>query len=77
MIDGAKFVVNGAARDNIFKNEHLKFSEATHHGLRLTVTPDACYVRGSLHKFHNGGVHNCDDFTLSDFRESLNYGTKL
>ena len=71
MIDGVKFSVYGAAKDNLRQNPLLKFSEATYDGLRLRITPDACYVRGSLHRFKNRGEHNADDFTLSDFGNTL------
>ena len=30
------------------------------------------YVRGSLHKFNNNGLHNADDFYLSDLKNVLN-----
>jgi len=30
------------------------------------------YVRGSLHKYNNKGLHNADDFYLSDLKKSLN-----
>ena len=27
-----------------------------------------CYIRGSLHKYYNNGIHNYNDFTLKDLR---------
>lgn len=42
-------------------------------GLRIRPIKDNFYsVRGSLHKFKNEGLHNADDYTLSDFKITLN-----
>lgn len=43
-----------------------------YNGLIFTYKVDKFYyVRGSLHKFNNNGIHNADDFTLSDFKNTL------
>lgn len=42
-------------------------AESTYKGLRFRVTPsNQLYVDGSLHKFHNAGIHNHDRFTYPD-----------
>lgn len=42
-------------------------------GLRIRPIKDNFYsVRGSYHKYKNDGLHNADDYTLSDFKNTLN-----
>ena len=41
-------------------------------GLRLTLNDNVCRLRGSIHKYHNNGKHNYNDFTLTDFIHTLN-----
>jgi hypothetical protein len=42
-------------------------------GLRIRPIKDNFYsVRGSLHKYSNEGLHNADDFQLSDLKNTLN-----
>jgi hypothetical protein len=42
-------------------------------GLRIKPIKDNFYsVRGSLHKYKNDGLHNADDYYLSDFKNTLN-----
>ncbi len=42
-------------------------------GLRIRPIKDNFYsVRGSFHKYKNKGLHNADDYTLSDFKNTLN-----
>lgn len=42
-------------------------------GLRIRPIKDNFYsVRGSFHKYKNEGLHNADDYTLSDFKNTLN-----
>ena len=48
-------------------------AESTYKGLRFRVTPsNQLYVDGSLHKFHNAGLHNHDRFTYPDVLETFN-----
>jgi hypothetical protein len=37
----------------------------------ISLHQNSCYVRGSIHKYHNEGKHNADDFRLSDFIQAL------
>lgn len=42
-------------------------------GLRIRPIKDNFYsVRGSFHKYKNEGLHNADDYSLSDFKNTLN-----
>jgi len=42
-------------------------------GLRIRPIKDNFYsVRGSYHKHKNDGLHNADDYTMSDFKMTLN-----
>lgn len=51
---------------------------AEYRGLKFIITPSSkhpsiyyCSVRGSLHKYHNKGLHNANDFTYLDLLEVL------
>ena len=71
MIDGLKIWIDG---DKVKGSDVLEFCrieenrhEAKYKGMIVTLYPDRCYVRGSIHKYKNNGEHNSDDFFLSDF----------
>ena len=72
MIDGTEFFVNGTDAERLWNNPLLNSKEAKEYdGLIIKKTKFGCYVSGSLHKFKNGGLHNADDFTYSDFCDTL------
>jgi len=51
----------------------LEKDSYNHNGLRISKNSHEGFViNGSLHKFSNGGVHNADDYFLSDFKNTLN-----
>lgn len=50
--------------------------EAQYNGLTFAVSPasnggETCSISGSLHTYKNKGAHNCDNFTLSEIRDTL------
>jgi len=52
---------------------NLDVGSSIYKGLRISRNPEGGYrIRGSLHKFKNNGEHNADDYTMSDFRNTLN-----
>lgn len=60
-----------------FKSWHAKttldIQSTNYNGLRLTRNQhDGYCVNGSLHKFANDGLHNADDYFMSDFKITLN-----
>ena len=85
MIDGLSFFADVA---EVSQNEHLKFKkQSVFNGLNVSVYNnangvDVCTIRGSAHRFWNGGTHNANDYRLSDFIETLRvyekeFGIKL
>lgn len=52
----------------------LEFDDpfAKYKGLHISRTQVGYNIRGSVHKYHNNGEHNADDYCLSDFAETLN-----
>lgn len=80
MIDGICCRVYGESLLNIIHSDKLQFinyqnrTEAKYKGLTVTVYHAAvvvCYIRGSIHKFKNNGIHNADLFTYQDFKLTL------
>lgn len=74
MIDGIKFSIDPEAvrySDVLdfksFGNRH----RAKYNGLIIDLYEHSCYVRGSIHKYSNNGLHNANDFTLLKFIETL------
>jgi hypothetical protein len=60
-----------------FKSWHaktdLEIQSINHNGLRLTRNVhDGYSIDGSLHKFSNDGLHNANDYFLSDLKKTLN-----
>ncbi|MFZ4799473.1 MAG: hypothetical protein ACOYMA_18380 [Bacteroidia bacterium] len=52
---------------------NLEIENFNYNGLRLNRNPDGGYcINGSLHKFSNDGLHNANDYFLSDFKNTLN-----
>ena len=41
---------------------------AEYNGLKFIDKCNRVYIKGSLHKYHNNGLHNYNDFTLSDLQ---------
>ncbi|GEM_PF-5168721 len=68
MIDGINCRVHGDSFQNIMHSDKLQFknclnrTEAKSKGLIIIFYKDAmrCYLRGSIHKFKNDGIHNAD-----------------
>jgi len=75
MIDGLKFSIDPQCVSNSdvleFRRIDDERKEAKCRGLTIKLYPKSCYVRGSIHKYKNNGVHNTDDFPLSVFVETL------
>lgn len=79
MIDGILCLIIGKSLKNILTNSNLDFkenrsrSEAKYKGLIITHYKETsnCILRGSIHKFYNGGEHNADLFTYKDFITAL------
>lgn len=75
MIDGIMCSICGDSIENILDNSVLEFVEkrgeleAKYKGLIITFIKKShrCYIRGSIHKFKNEGIHNADLFTYQDF----------
>lgn len=77
MIDGIMCLVGGNSIESILDNNALSYIskngddqlEAKYKGLIITFIKKTyrCYIRGSIHKFKNEGVHNADLFTYQDF----------
>jgi hypothetical protein len=69
-----EFAVSVSSRTGeVFTN---KPQLAERNGLTFKIVPpvnpsdaETCYVLGSLHKFKNHGLHNANDFTLTDIRQ--------
>jgi hypothetical protein len=76
MVDGIKFRIDPeCVRDSDVLEFHRindKQARAEYRGMRIELHPDSCFVRGSIHKYKNGGKHNADDFKLSEFIQALN-----
>lgn len=79
MIDGLTLIVNPEIMRN---SDILEFIDkgnkqvAKYQGLTIDLYSNQCYVRGSIHKYRNKGIHNADDFTLSSFIKTLQNLTK-
>ena len=54
-----------------FKPRGDRREDSRYNGLILSRNEDACRLRGSIHKYSNGGRHNYDDFPLSRFIHTL------
>lgn len=75
MIDGIMCSICGDSIENILDNSVLDFVEkrgeleAKYKGMIITFVKKThkCFIRGSIHKFKNEGVHNADLFTYQDF----------
>src|ERR1035437_4492154 len=51
----------------------LEIDSFNYNGLQITRNSYGIFtLRGSLHKFYNGGLHNANDYFLSDFKKTLN-----
>ena len=75
MIDGIMCSISGDSIENILDNSVLEFVEkrgeleAKYKGMIITFVKKnhKCFIRGSIHKFKNEGLHNADLFTYQDF----------
>ena len=54
-----------------FKTRGDNREDARYNGLILSKNENTCRLRGSIHKYSNGGSHNYDDFPLSRFIHTL------
>ena len=76
MIDGIKFDIDpDAVKDSdvlVFHRINETRQTAKYKGLIIELYPDSCRIRGSLHKYKNEGIHNADDFKLSEFVQVIN-----
>ena len=58
------------------KSYHAKTSldkSCNYYGLRITLNQHGeCCIKGSVHKFANDGLHNANDFFMSDYKTALN-----
>jgi len=53
-------------------NPNSKTYTANYQGFNFSIPPsDLIRMRGSLHKLHNGGLHNYDDFNISKLRDTI------
>jgi len=52
--------------DRRFKDEIRTIRKKSHMGLTFTLFADRLEMTGSLHKCHNNGVHNANDFSFID-----------
>jgi len=51
----------------------LEIDSFNYNGLQITRNSYGIFtLRGSLHKFYNEGLHNANDYYLSDFKKTLN-----
>ena len=75
--DVLDFAVSVSARTGeVFTNRPQL---AEYNGLTFKIVPpvnaethkETCYLVGSLHKFKNKGLHNADDFTLTDIKNAV------
>ena len=79
MIDGINCRVHGESLKNIMYSGKLDFKnfgnrkEAKYKGLIITVfyNPLSCFIRGSIHKYFNDGLHNANLFTRKDFLDTI------
>lgn len=75
MIDGIHFEIPSEAVTN---SDILEFRSngdryrAKYKGLILDRYTQSCKINGSIHKYFNDGLHNYDDFTLSNYIQALN-----
>lgn len=80
MIDGIHFEIPA---ESIVNNDILEFRSngdryrAKYKGLILDRYAQSCKVNGSIHKYFNNGLHNYNDFTLSNYIEVLNDLSKV
>lgn len=80
MIDGIHFEIPA---ETIMQSDILEFRSngdryrAKYNGLILDRYTQSCRVNGSIHKYFNNGVHNYNDFTLSNYIAALNDLSKV
>ena len=76
MIDG--ITLSNIPIEAVTNSDILEFKpmgnreEARYNGLIIAKNESSCRLRGSIHKYFNGGEHNYNDFTLLDFVNALN-----
>lgn len=76
MIDG--ITLSNIPIEAVTNSDILEFKpmgnreEARYNGLIIAKNESSCRLRGSIHKYFNGGKHNYNDFTLLDFVNALN-----
>ena len=76
MIDG--ITLSNIPIEAVTNSDILEFKpmgnreEARYNGLIISKSETSCRLRGSIHKYFNGGEHNYNDFTLLDFVNALN-----
>lgn len=98
MLCGVKFNLDYSAIDQLLKNQNLEFKSLvnletsevdrtrvwTDRGMTIMIkSPGYGIIKGSLHKFKNGGIHNHDDFnwneafqTIDDLSDTLGLQVK-
>lgn len=80
MIDGIHFEIPSEA---VFNSDILEFKcygniyRAKYNGFIIDHYGQFCKVSGSIHKYFNDGVHNYNDFTISDYMKALDDLSKV
>lgn len=76
MIDGIKIRLNPDVMRTSdildFKRKDQDRETAKYNGMIVELYQNSCFARGSLHKYKNQGIHNYDDFKLSEFIRVVN-----
>jgi hypothetical protein len=86
MYDFVKVYVEKVSTSDLLKNDCLEFKSqfsrstgeiepwqiADYKNLRIKVSPtQKVYFSGSVHKYFNGGEHNSNDYSFSNYRHTL------
>lgn len=82
-LDFIKTQIIGLSPEHFLKNKNLLFTPVLIEGdtvkyyysevdnIKIKIYQNSMFLSGSLHKFHNKGEHNHNDFNLSAFRDVL------
>jgi hypothetical protein len=82
-LDFIKTEVIGLNQEHFLSNNNLLFTPVLKDGdiikyyycevdnIKIKIYPNSIFLSGSLHKFHNKGEHNCNDFDINAFRDVL------
>lgn len=86
MLCGVKFHLDYSAINQLLKNQNLEFKSLvnletsevdktriwTDRGMTILIkSPGYGIIKGSLHKFKNGGIHNYDDFNWDEAFQTI------